>query len=203
MVSELSSKSLLPRKDMANIFADVHIHNNFCLECDEKLKKLMEGNTTNINGNNIFLFGQFLIYHTFQVSCYWSVHSSKSTCHLAFKCFHGTRVFFFTHPNSIILGQYIHLLQVYKSHTCHLTLTEFSWSIDYVKFMIMSLSQKSIVCIDFAMQVSAKQFNLIGLDFIFYCLHRYCRLQMRHLNEFMHTLYFFPFSWLQFLAHLT
>jgi len=41
--------------------------------------------------------------------------------------------------------------------------------------MIMSLSQKSIVCIDFAVQVSAKQFNLIGLDFIFYCLHRYCR----------------------------
>ena len=60
MVSELSSKNLLPRKDMANIFADVHIHNN----CDEKLKKLMEGNT-NDNSNNIFLFGQFLIYHTF------------------------------------------------------------------------------------------------------------------------------------------
>jgi hypothetical protein len=64
MVSELSSKNLLPRKDMANIFADVHIHNNFCLDCDEKLKKLMEGNT-NDNGNNIFLFDQFLIYHTF------------------------------------------------------------------------------------------------------------------------------------------
>lgn len=81
--------------------------------------------------------------------------------------------FFFTDPSS--WGSAFICYRSYKSRTCHPTLTEFSWSIDYVKFMIMSLSQKSIVCIDFAVQVSAKQFNLIGLDFIFYCSHRYCR----------------------------